>query len=41
MTSFKKVNTKVFARTGPELTEDNIYWKKYTVCIFRGIEKVI
>ncbi|TGZ38343.1 U3 small nucleolar RNA-associated protein 15-like protein [Temnothorax longispinosus] len=30
MTSFKKINTKVFARTGPELTEDNIYWKKYT-----------
>ncbi|XP_011688493.1 PREDICTED: U3 small nucleolar RNA-associated protein 15 homolog [Wasmannia auropunctata] len=30
MTSFKKINTKVFARTGPELTEDNIYWKKYS-----------
>ncbi|KYM93436.1 PREDICTED: U3 small nucleolar RNA-associated protein 15 homolog [Cyphomyrmex costatus] len=29
MTSFKKINTKVFARTGSELSEDNIYWKKY------------
>ena len=30
MASFKKINTKVFARSGPELTPDNIYWKKYT-----------
>lgn len=30
MASFKKVNTKVFARVGPELSEDNIYWKQYT-----------
>ncbi|XP_076623054.1 U3 small nucleolar RNA-associated protein 15 homolog [Colletes latitarsis] len=30
MASFKKINTKVFARSGSELTPDNIYWKKYT-----------
>ncbi|KAG7205071.1 hypothetical protein KM043_005449 [Ampulex compressa] len=30
MASFKKTNTKVFTRAGPELTPDNIYWKKYT-----------
>ncbi|CAK9805346.1 U3 small nucleolar RNA-associated protein 15 homolog [Anthophora plagiata] len=30
MASFKKINTKVFARTGPELTPDSIYWKKYS-----------
>ncbi|XP_053981815.1 U3 small nucleolar RNA-associated protein 15 homolog [Hylaeus volcanicus] len=30
MASFKKINTKVFARSGTELTSDNIYWKKYT-----------
>ncbi|XP_031838251.1 U3 small nucleolar RNA-associated protein 15 homolog [Nomia melanderi] len=30
MASFKKINTKVFARSGTELTPDNIYWKKYT-----------
>ena len=30
MASFKKINTKVFARPGAELTPDNIYWKKYT-----------
>ncbi|XP_072746805.1 U3 small nucleolar RNA-associated protein 15 homolog [Anoplolepis gracilipes] len=29
--SFKKINTKVYTRAGPELTEDNIYWKKYTL----------
>ncbi|XP_076181900.1 U3 small nucleolar RNA-associated protein 15 homolog [Ptiloglossa arizonensis] len=30
MASFKKINTKIFARSGSELTPDNIYWKKYT-----------
>ncbi|KAF7998089.1 hypothetical protein HCN44_009487 [Aphidius gifuensis] len=27
---FKKTNTKVFINSGPELTPDNIYWKKYS-----------
>lgn len=31
MASFKKTNIKVFTKVGPELTPDNIYWKKYTV----------
>ncbi|KAK9308622.1 hypothetical protein QLX08_001471 [Tetragonisca angustula] len=30
MASFKKINTKVFARPNSELTPDNIYWKKYS-----------
>ncbi|XP_043784342.1 U3 small nucleolar RNA-associated protein 15 homolog [Apis laboriosa] len=30
MASFKKINTKVFARSGSELTPDIIYWKKYS-----------
>ncbi|XP_015602951.1 U3 small nucleolar RNA-associated protein 15 homolog [Cephus cinctus] len=30
MASFKKTNIKVFSKTSAELTEDNIYWKKYT-----------
>ncbi|XP_015190250.1 PREDICTED: U3 small nucleolar RNA-associated protein 15 homolog [Polistes dominula] len=30
MASFKKTNTKIFKRAGPEITPDNIYWKKYT-----------
>ncbi|KAK2588454.1 hypothetical protein KPH14_004443 [Odynerus spinipes] len=30
MALFKKTNTKIFIRAGPELTPDNIYWKKYT-----------
>ncbi|KOX76264.1 U3 small nucleolar RNA-associated protein 15 like protein [Melipona quadrifasciata] len=28
--SFKKINTKVFARPNSELTPDNVYWKKYS-----------
>ncbi|KAF7385171.1 hypothetical protein HZH66_012257 [Vespula vulgaris] len=30
MASFKKTNSKIFMRAGPEITPDNIYWKKYT-----------
>ncbi|KAF7386408.1 hypothetical protein HZH68_013540 [Vespula germanica] len=30
MASFKKTNSKIFMRPGPEITPDNIYWKKYT-----------
>ncbi|XP_066603059.1 U3 small nucleolar RNA-associated protein 15 homolog [Prorops nasuta] len=30
MASFKKTNNKIFTRAGPDLTPDNIYWKKYT-----------
>lgn len=35
MASFKKINTKVFARSGSELTPDIIYWKKYSVSILK------
>jgi len=38
MASFKKINTKVFNRAAPELTEENIYWKKYTVCIHKIVK---
>ncbi|XP_012266219.2 U3 small nucleolar RNA-associated protein 15 homolog [Athalia rosae] len=34
MASFRKTNTKVFAKAGPELTPDNIYWKKFTPPVF-------
>ncbi|XP_034938948.1 U3 small nucleolar RNA-associated protein 15 homolog [Chelonus insularis] len=30
MASFKKTNTKIYAKVKGELTEDNIYWKKYS-----------
>ncbi|XP_012281749.1 U3 small nucleolar RNA-associated protein 15 homolog [Orussus abietinus] len=30
MAAFKKTNAKIFTKTGPEITPDNIYWKKYT-----------
>ncbi|XP_046739315.1 U3 small nucleolar RNA-associated protein 15 homolog [Diprion similis] len=30
MASFKKTNVKIFAKTGPELSPDNIYWKQFT-----------
>ncbi|XP_051170261.1 U3 small nucleolar RNA-associated protein 15 homolog [Leptopilina boulardi] len=30
MASFKKTNIKVFTKAGPELTPDNIYWKKFS-----------
>ncbi|XP_033229940.1 U3 small nucleolar RNA-associated protein 15 homolog [Belonocnema kinseyi] len=30
MATFKKTNIKVFTKAGPELTPDNIYWKKFS-----------
>ncbi|XP_017877028.1 U3 small nucleolar RNA-associated protein 15 homolog [Ceratina calcarata] len=30
MASFKKLNTKGFARPGSEITPDTVYWKKYS-----------
>lgn len=33
MSSFKKLNTKIFQKTGPVITPDYIYWKKQGVSI--------
>jgi hypothetical protein len=34
MAAFKKTNVKIYTKTGPNITPDNIYWKKLGVCYF-------
>lgn len=33
MSSFKKLNTRVYPKNGAALTPDNEYWKKLTVSL--------
>jgi hypothetical protein len=34
MAAFKKTNVKIYAKTGPNVTPDTLYWKKLGVCTF-------
>lgn len=34
MASFKKLNPRIYAKSGPVLTPDNEYWKKLSVSTY-------